>query len=97
MSSGRAAGRCDRPDEFGRPPRHHHRWKHRLTRPAGASASPLGDGIRTPILTGSLLSGVSAYLSVRFLTRWYETRSMRPFAIYCIIVGVGCLACFSLR
>ena len=27
----------------------------------------------------------------------YETRSMRPFAIYCIIVEVGCLACFSLR
>jgi undecaprenyl-diphosphatase len=46
---------------------------------------------------GSLLSSVGAYLSIRVLTRWYETRSMRPFAIYCIIVGVGCLAWFSLR
>ena len=46
---------------------------------------------------GSLLSSVGAYLSIRFLTRWYETRSMRPFAIYCIVVGVGCLAWFSLR
>jgi undecaprenyl pyrophosphate phosphatase UppP len=49
------------------------------------------------ILVGSLLSSVGAYLSIRFLTRWYETRSMRPFAIYCIVVGVGCLAWFSLR
>jgi undecaprenyl-diphosphatase len=60
-------------------------------------AGPLGDGIRPQILVGSLLSGVGAYLSVRFLTRWFETRSMRPFAIYCIVAGLGCLASFSLR
>ena len=60
-------------------------------------AGPLGDGIRPQILAGSLLSGIGAYLSVRFLTRWFETRSMRPFAIYCIVAGLGCLAWFSLR
>jgi undecaprenyl-diphosphatase len=60
-------------------------------------AGPLGDGIRPQILVGSLLSGVGAYLSVRFLTRWFETRSMRPFAIYCIVAGLGCLTWFSLR
>ena len=60
-------------------------------------AGPLGDGIRPQILAGSLLSGVGAYLSVRFLTRWFETRSMRPFAIYCIVAGLGCLAWFGLR
>jgi undecaprenyl-diphosphatase len=60
-------------------------------------AGPLGDGIRPQILGGSLLSGVGAYLSVRFLTRWFETRSMRPFAIYCIVAGVGCLTWFSLH
>jgi hypothetical protein len=49
------------------------------------------------ILVGRLLSGVGAYLSVRFLTRWFETRSMRPFAIYCIVAGLGCLTWFSLR
>jgi undecaprenyl-diphosphatase len=60
-------------------------------------AGPLGDGIRPQILAGSLLSGIGAYLSVRFLTRWFETRSMRPFAIYCIVAGLGCLAWFSLH
>ncbi|HEY0815822.1 MAG TPA: undecaprenyl-diphosphate phosphatase [Pseudonocardia sp.] len=60
-------------------------------------AGPLGDGIRPQILAGSLLSFIGAYLSVRFLTRWFETRSMRPFAIYCIVAGLGCLVWFSLR
>jgi undecaprenyl-diphosphatase len=46
---------------------------------------------------GSLLLGVGAHLSVRFLTRWFETRSMRPFAISCIVAGFGCLTWFSLR
>ncbi len=62
----------------------------------GPAPAHSATGFGRRFLTGSLLSGVGAYLSIRFLTRWYETRSMRPFAIYCI-VGVGCLACFSLR
>jgi undecaprenyl-diphosphatase len=62
----------------------------------GDLAGPLGDGIRPQILAGSLLSGVGAYLSVRFLTRWFENRSARPFAIYCIVAGLGCLAWFTL-
>jgi len=63
----------------------------------GNLAGPLGDGIRGQILVASLLSGVGAYLSVRFLTRWFATNSLRPFGIYCIVVGAGCLAWFALR
>jgi undecaprenyl-diphosphatase len=63
----------------------------------GDLAGPLGDGIRPQILAGSLLSGIGAYLSVRFLTRWFETRSVRPFAIYCIVAGLGCLVWFTVR
>ena len=61
----------------------------------GDLAGPLGDGIRPQILVGSLLSGVGAYLSVRFLTRYFETRSMRPFGIYCIAAGLLCLIWFQ--
>ena len=50
---------------------------------------PLGNGIRGPILVGSILSGVGAYLSVRFLVRWFRTRTLTPFAIYCIVAGLG--------
>jgi undecaprenyl-diphosphatase len=63
----------------------------------GDLAGPLGDGIRPQILVGSLLSGLGAYISVRFLTRWFETRSLRPFGIYCLVAGLGCLVWLSLR
>ncbi len=63
----------------------------------GDLAGPLGDGIRPQILVGSLLSGVGAYLSVRFLTTYFETRSLRPFGIYCIAAGVACIVWFLVR
>lgn len=50
---------------------------------------PLGDGIRPQILAGSVVSGVAAYLSVRFLMRYFQTRTLNPFAIYCVVIGLG--------
>jgi undecaprenyl-diphosphatase len=62
----------------------------------GDLVGPEGDGIRGQVLLGSVLSGVGAYLSVRFLTRYFEHRSMRPFGVYCIVAGAACLAWFTL-
>ena len=50
---------------------------------------PLGNGIRGQIVLGSVLSGVGAYLSVRFLLRYLRTRTLIPFGIYCLIAGVA--------
>jgi undecaprenyl-diphosphatase len=50
-----------------------------------------GAGIRGQVLVGSLFAGVAAYLSVRFLVRYFETRTLTPFGIYCLIAG-GVLA-----
>jgi undecaprenyl-diphosphatase len=50
---------------------------------------PLGDGIRGQVLAGSAVSGVAAYLSVRFLTRWFQTRTLIPFAVYCLVAGAA--------
>jgi undecaprenyl-diphosphatase len=50
---------------------------------------PLGNGIRGQVLVGSVLSGVGAYLSVRFLAKYFRTLALTPFAIYCIVVGLG--------
>jgi undecaprenyl-diphosphatase len=63
----------------------------------GDLAGPLGDGVRPQILVGSLLSFAGAYLSVRFLTKYFENRSLRPFGIYCIVVGAACLVWFGIR
>ena len=50
---------------------------------------PLGHGIHGQILLGSVLSGVGAYLSVRFLMRYFQTRTLYPFAIYCFVFGLA--------
>ena len=50
---------------------------------------PLGNGIRGQVLAGSIASFISAYLSVRFLTRYFRTRTLTPFAIYSIALGAG--------
>lgn len=39
---------------------------------------------------GGVIAGVAAYLSVRFLMRYFETKSLDPFAYYCL--GAGLLA-----
>ncbi len=50
---------------------------------------PLGNGIRGQILLGSVLSGVGAYLSVRFLLRYLRTRTLTPFGVYCLVAGLA--------
>jgi undecaprenyl-diphosphatase len=53
----------------------------------------LGNGIRGQVLAGSLLAFVGAYLSVRFLTRYFaKDRPLTPFGIYCLLAGLGSLA-----
>jgi undecaprenyl-diphosphatase len=52
---------------------------------------PLGAGIGWQILAGSLASFVSAYLAVRFLTKYFQTKTLVPFSIYCVVAGAGAL------
>jgi undecaprenyl-diphosphatase len=58
---------------------------------------PLGAGIRGPVLAGSLASFVAAYLSVRFLERYFRTRTLYPFAVYSLFVGAAALVWLTTR
>ncbi|MCW2512296.1 MAG: bacA [Mycobacterium sp.] len=58
---------------------------------------PLGAGIGGQVLAGSVASFVSAYLAVRFLTKYFHTRTLTPFAVYCVLAGAGSLAWLTLR
>ena len=49
-----------------------------------------------PAIVGSLVSGVGAYISIRFLTKYFETRTLKPFAIYCMVAGICSLIFFGL-
>jgi undecaprenyl-diphosphatase len=63
----------------------------------GDLTGPLGAGIRPQVIFGSVLSGVGAYLSVRFLTRYLAHRSLRPFGVYCLAAGAAALIWFAVR
>jgi undecaprenyl-diphosphatase len=41
-----------------------------------------------PLLAGSIAAAIGAYFSVRFLTRYFKTKTLKPFAIYCIAAGI---------
>jgi undecaprenyl-diphosphatase len=58
---------------------------------------PLGTGIGGQVLAGSVASFVCAYLAVRYLTRYFQTRTLTPFAIYCALAGAASLAWLTLR
>ena len=59
---------------------------------------PLGNGIRSQVLVGSVLSFVGAYLSVRFLVRYFsKSGTLAPFAIYCVVAGLGSLIYLTIR
>jgi undecaprenyl-diphosphatase len=49
---------------------------------------PAGAGVRGQVLVGSIFAGVAAYFSIKFLTKYFETKTLTPFAIYCLVVGV---------
>ena len=48
---------------------------------------PNGNGVVGQVLAGSVAAGIAAYLSVRFLSRYFTTRTLTPFAIYCLVAG----------
>ena len=58
---------------------------------------PLGAGIGGQVVAGSVASFVAAYLSVRYLTQYFQTRTLTPFAVYCALFGAGSLAWLTLR
>ena len=46
-----------------------------------------GAGTFMLALLGGVVAGIAAYLSVRFLMRYFETQRLNPFAYYCIAFG----------
>jgi undecaprenyl-diphosphatase len=57
-------------------------------------ADSAGAHIHGQVAVGVVITGLSAYLSVRFLVRWFETRTLRPFAYYCLLVGAASIIHF---
>ena len=51
--------------------------------------------IRGQILVGAIAAGLAAYASAKFLVKWFETRTLTPFAIYCLVFGTFCVVHYA--
>lgn len=51
-----------------------------------------GSGIRGQALVACGVAAVTAVFTVAFLVRWFRTRTLTPFAIYCLAFGVAMIA-----
>jgi undecaprenyl-diphosphatase len=58
-------------------------------------AGSQGNGVRGPALVGALCAAVAAYVTVRFLMRYFETRTLTPFGIYCVCAGTASAVYFA--
>ena len=60
---------------------------------------PLGNGVRGQVLVGSIMSGVGAYLALRFFVRYISDpkRTLTPFAVYCLVFGLGSAIYLGIR
>jgi len=58
-------------------------------------AGPAGNGIQGQVLVGALVAGLAAYGSLRFLTRYFATRTLLPFAVYSLVAGLVSVVHFA--
>ena len=58
-------------------------------------AGPAGAHIHGQVLLGAALAGVASYISVKWLTRYFETRTLTPFAVYSLVAGIVCIIRFA--
>jgi len=47
----------------------------------------LGNGVRGQALVACIAAAITALFTVAFLVRWFKTRTLIPFAIYCLLFG----------
>ncbi len=47
----------------------------------------LGDGVRGQALVGCVAAAITAVFTVAFLVKYFKTRTLIPFAVYCLVFG----------
>jgi undecaprenyl-diphosphatase len=50
---------------------------------------PHGAGIRGEAVVAAISAAITAVITVHFLTRWFKTRTLTPFGIYCVVFGAA--------
>lgn len=57
-------------------------------------ATSAGKDLILPSIVGAICSAAAAYVSIKFLVKYFETKSLRPFGIYCLAAGIVCTILF---
>lgn len=52
--------------------------------------APQAHVVLVQAVVGGVAAGIAAYVSVAFLTRYFRTNDLRPFAWYCVVAGAVC-------
>jgi len=56
----------------------------------GDLTGPNGNGgVRSAALVAAVAAAISAIVTVHFLTRYFKTRTLTPFGIYCVVFGLA--------
>ncbi|HEU0318429.1 MAG TPA: hypothetical protein VFR49_13925, partial [Solirubrobacteraceae bacterium] len=50
---------------------------------------PLGNGVRGPAAAAAVVAALACIVSVHYLLRYFKTRNLIPFGIYCLLFGAG--------
>jgi undecaprenyl-diphosphatase len=53
-----------------------------------------GASIETALI-GAICAAIASYVSVKFLTRYFKTRTLAPFSVYCLLAGVASFVILS--
>jgi undecaprenyl-diphosphatase len=56
---------------------------------------PLGNGIRGQVAAGGVAAVASSLFAVLFLARYFRTRTLTPFAVYCAAAGIISIVRFA--
>jgi undecaprenyl-diphosphatase len=52
----------------------------------------LGNGVRGQAFVACAVAAVAAVFTVRFLVNYFRTRTLTPFAVYCVLFGIAMVA-----
>jgi undecaprenyl-diphosphatase len=47
------------------------------------------------VIVGFFTAAIAAYTAVRFLSRYFTTRTLTPFAVYCLLAGGASIIWFA--
>ncbi len=62
----------------------------------GDAVGPLGHGIRPELVAGAIATAATSLFAVVFLSRWYKTRTLVPFIVWCFAFGFASVIRFGI-